>query len=104
MPKVTLNPVGHIFEVPHGSAILDGAREASVWMNNECGGNASCGTCAFNVLQGQDFLEPIGDVEENALSCFVHKRAGNTRLACQTHLKEGACDIVIEHPLVGSIE
>ena len=103
MSKVTLNPVGHIFDVPLGVPILDGAREAAVWMNNECGGNASCGTCAFNVVSGAEFLEPIGDAEENALSCFVHKRQETTRLACQTQLKNGAGDVVIEHPLVGAI-
>ena len=73
-------------------------------MNNECGGNASCGTCAFNIVLGGEHLEPIGDTEEEALSCFVHARTEKTRLACQTKIKNGAENIVIEHPLVGAIE
>lgn len=56
-----------------------------------CGGNATCGTCAIRIVEG-----PVREEEQaTRLSIATHDDIEEVRLACQYEVTE---DLVIENP------
>jgi 2Fe-2S ferredoxin len=63
-----------------GDRLLDLARAGRVDLSHYCGGQASCGTCRVDVLDGAG-LDPIGPREQLVLGDAAARRGA--RLACQ---------------------
>lgn len=50
-----------------------------------CGGGGQCGTCAVEVLEGSNLLDPRNDTEQKKLK----KKPDSFRLACQLNVGDG---------------
>lgn len=68
-------------------SILDLALRAGIDMDHTCGGNATCGTCMVEVLQGLEKLEERNEIERE----FAEERGlkPQERLSCQNRPLDG---------------
>ena len=73
-----------------GQTILDALRYADVPHASVCGGRARCTTCRVRINQGGANLQPVGELEAQALTRI--KAPPGVRLACQASLN-GDVDI-----------
>jgi len=67
-----------------GDRLLDLAKAGGVDLSHYCGGQASCGTCRVEVLDGAG-LDPIGAREQLVLGDAAARRGA--RLACQARAR-----------------
>jgi ferredoxin, 2Fe-2S len=103
--SVEVLPIGHTLSVPHGEAIMVVALANGWRWPNVCGGEAACGVCVLEVLQGMENASPIGRDEALRLTVIRKADKPDARLACQLRvsgpmrvLKRGA------RPLAGQAE
>ena len=73
-----------------GQTILDALRFADVAHASVCGGRARCTTCRVRINRGEANLQPVGELEAQALTRI--KAPPGVRLACQANLN-GDVDI-----------
>jgi ferredoxin len=66
-----------------GDPILFALWDAGVTITSICGGNASCGTCNVEILEGMENISPKADAEERVLS-RIKRQGPAVRLACQS--------------------
>ncbi len=68
--------------------LLDFLNANKVSINQSCGGNGTCTTCRFFVLEGAENLSPPSEleVERSTERNFL----SNERLACQTEIHNSA--------------
>ena len=73
---------GEVVEISHGSTLLRGLVASGLNINHFCGGNGSCGTCKFEVVDGLGCLQrpTTAEVVAGAAS------EPNRRLACQARV------------------
>lgn len=97
MPRVTVQPQGHVFEAYVGETIMDAARRNGFHWPTTCGGNAECTTCACVVLTDRAALAPMGRAERFALADARGKAVLDTptRLACQALV---VADLTVRKP------
>ena len=95
MPTITYD--GETIECAHGAnlrSVLLGADlspHTGLAKRVNCGGNATCGTCAIRITEG-----PVrADEQATRLSFATHDDMETVRLACQYSVTD---DIVIEQP------
>lgn len=95
MPEITYD--GETIECADGanlrSVLLDNglSPHTGITKRINCGGNATCGTCAVRITEG-----PVrADEQATRLSIATHDDKEEVRLACQYAVTE---DIVIEQP------
>lgn len=75
-------------------SLMENLRNAGVGdITALCGGCCSCATCHVYVLEGNDYLAPLSDDENDMLDSSLLRRE-NSRLACQVMIHE-ACEALI---------
>jgi len=52
---------------PEGQTILEALWDLGYVIDHACGGNALCGTCCVNVVEGASHLSPLGSGEAEVL-------------------------------------
>lgn len=79
--SIRFEPSGVTVRVPHGSLLLDAARQASVAVDAPCGGIGRCGRCRV-VVAGD--ISPL--TEDERLLLTDDDRAAGVRLACRARV------------------
>ncbi len=80
MVRILFLPSGREVEVPQGDDILSGALREGVPIRTSCGGNARCGSCLVDVVEGADNLNGVKVDEKDYLAAKTH------RLACRARV------------------
>jgi 2Fe-2S ferredoxin len=83
---VLVEPAGSGFEVGPTESVIAAAWRAGLQWPTTCWGQAECGVCAMEVLEGGEILSPIGPVEAARLRTLPRREGGGRRLACQARL------------------
>ncbi len=81
MPRITVLPKGITLEAKPNQCLLDLLDWNDVPILRDCGGNLACGTCQVLELT-TGCLDPVSDIEEETLECYVWDRQPKSRLAC----------------------
>jgi uncharacterized 2Fe-2S/4Fe-4S cluster protein (DUF4445 family) len=100
--KIALMPSGRKGMIPHGTNLLDAARELGVELESICGGRQTCGKCQIIVETGtfpkhgltsaQDHLTPLTIKE---IEFFNENKLSGRRLACACEVRG---DLLINVP------
>ena len=91
-----LDPV--TFEnVEAGQTLLEIALMNDIELHHNCGGVCACTTCHSYIEQGMEYVDEISDKEEDFIDRAVNPRL-NSRLACQSLLKDGSGVIEVTLP------
>jgi len=82
---VLVDPAKLAIPIPPGMNLMAAAQQAGVRWPNVCGGQAQCGVCAVEVLEGAACLPAPALAERQMLArAAARPRLGGTlRLACQ---------------------
>ena len=85
MNMVRVEPSGVIFGAEPDETIMGAARRNGFTWPSVCGGEGSCRTCFVIVVDGPDWLSPIGGLEQRGINELLSVRTypGPVRLACQ---------------------
>jgi 2Fe-2S ferredoxin len=86
---VRVEPSGVHFDVRPAESVIQAAWRAGFQWPTTCWGQAECGVCAMEILEGAEFLVPADKVEAARLRSLPRRDGGNRRLACQTRLTGG---------------
>jgi 2Fe-2S ferredoxin len=86
---VSVEPGGARFDVRPGESVIQAAWRAGYQWPTTCWGQAECGVCAMEILEGREFLVAPDKVEEARLRSLPRRDGGNRRLACQTRVVGG---------------
>lgn len=70
--------------VERGATLLEAADSLDVDLDHFCGGNASCGTCRIEIVDGERALSRRESMEEAVLRGAA--RSPKNRLACQARV------------------
>ncbi len=89
---VTLN------EIEAGQTLLEIALGNDIDLNHNCGGVCSCTTCHIYVEEGMEFIDEMSKRERDFVKTVVISKT-NSRLACQSLLKDGNGIIEITIPI-----
>ncbi len=95
MPRVTILPGSHAFDVRKGEQLLTAAWRAGVGIKSVCGGRGKCGSCRIEVdpdAAHPHALNPVSDAEREWLPADA---LGQCRLACQCEVND---DLAISVP------
>jgi 2Fe-2S ferredoxin len=84
--SVRVEPAGVEFEVRQGESVIAAAWRAGYQWPTTCWGQAECGVCAMEILEGVELLDLVGKVESDRLRSLPRREGGGRRLACQTRL------------------
>jgi uncharacterized 2Fe-2S/4Fe-4S cluster protein (DUF4445 family) len=84
--------------VKEGKSVLDGAREAGVFIDSQCNGRGKCGKCRIRVIEG--IANPFTTEESEFIS--QADRAQGYRLACMTRAVGDLTVLVPEDNLLSS--
>ncbi len=100
---VVFTPSGKRGHFPHGTSVLDAARELGVDIDSVCGGRGICGRCQCDIgngrfakhgiVSGADHLTEVGQAEQR----YIDKRGlvEGRRLTCQARVQG---DLLIDVP------
>lgn len=80
-----------------GDSLLEILLDNGIELHHNCGGVCACSTCHLYVDKGEEFLEELGDREEDFIDRAVNPKL-NSRLGCQCVLQEGEGTISITLP------
>ncbi len=93
---VVFEPFGLKGYVEEGKTLLEAARGLGVGLESICGGQAKCGKCRVEVLEGLfenyhlnsrvEHLSPVGETERQLLAKASSQAQDNLRLACLAHV------------------
>jgi 2Fe-2S ferredoxin len=94
LPRVRVEPLGAEIEVRSGETVMDAAVRVGLKWPTLCHGEATCGVCAMEVVDGGQSLSQVRPEEQERLETLPMRRfcAGELRLACQV---EAAGDAVV---------
>lgn len=90
MPTVRVLPEEITLHAEEGQTVMQTAIEAGYYWPTTCGGQGICTTCACEVEDGAENLEPMGRSERRTLAEERGEgalRSGKLRLACQARVK-----------------
>jgi 2Fe-2S ferredoxin len=83
MSTVTILPAGKSIEAAEGMTLLAAIQSLGITLSsNDCGGNASCGTCHIFVQEGRKGVTKTTKAENEKLDTIVGV-GSKSRLACQ---------------------
>jgi 2Fe-2S ferredoxin len=83
---VMVEPAGARFDVSPPESVIQAAWRAGYQWPTTCWGQAECGVCAMEVLEGGEILSPVGAAETARLRALPRREGGGRRLACQATL------------------
>jgi 2Fe-2S ferredoxin len=83
---VRVEPAGVEFDVRPGEAVIQAAWRAGYQWPTTCWGQADCGVCAMEILEGVELLSPAEKLEADRLRSLPRREGGGRRLACQTRI------------------
>ncbi len=91
---VVFEPSGRRGRINEGKTILEAAQELGVDLQNVCGGQAQCGKCKVQIIEGnqQEYgidskVENLSPIEENESKILSHLNPSKGwRLACQASI------------------
>jgi 2Fe-2S ferredoxin len=86
---VRVVPSGLDVEVDEGQSVMAAAVAQGLFWPTVCHGVAECHTCYFEVLEGEEYCEPPGPLEQAALARFSGRSSHGDRtirLACQARV------------------
>jgi 2Fe-2S ferredoxin len=81
-----VEPAATRFDVGPTESVIAAAWRAGYQWPTTCWGQAECGVCAMEVLEGGEILSSIGPVEAARLRSLPRREGGVRRLACQATL------------------
>lgn len=91
-----LSPVT-LEQVQPDQSLLEVCLDNGINLHHNCGAVCACSTCHVYVNQGENYLEPLSDKEEDFIDRAVNPRI-NSRLGCQCILQAGSGVIDITLP------
>lgn len=91
---VIFQPYGRKVEVPIGTTLYDATRIAILPLGCSCDGQAICGWCKVEVLDGADHLSPLTEPERKLLR--VMGSEPSERVACMAKVR-GAVTITASY-------
>jgi 2Fe-2S ferredoxin len=102
MPTIRILPLDAEIVSTAGDTIMGAARALGYYWPTTCGGEGRCTTCACEIVDGADALDPMGRSERAVL---VEERgpavlSSRIRLACQARLIDGATIVVRKNGVV----
>ena len=95
MPRVTILPGSHSFDVHIGEQLLSAAWRAGVGIKSVCGGRGKCGSCRVEVAPDGALPHALNPASEAEREWLPADSLGQYRLACQCEVKD---DITILIP------
>jgi uncharacterized 2Fe-2S/4Fe-4S cluster protein (DUF4445 family) len=95
MPRVTILPDSHGFDVRAGEQLLTAAWKAGVGIKSICGGRGKCGSCRIEVDPDGVSRHALNPPSEAEREWLPEDALGQYRLACQCEVKD---DITISIP------
>lgn len=78
-------------------SLLEVCLDHDIELHHNCGAVCACSTCHLYVDKGMDFLEELGDREEDFIDRAVNPRI-NSRLGCQCVLQDGDGEVEVTLP------
>lgn len=84
MATLHLDGTSRALPLQTGRSLLDVIMDAAHPIATSCGGQAACGLCRLEVLEGMDHLRPVAPREVEHLGNLLVQRGW--RLACQARL------------------
>jgi 2Fe-2S ferredoxin len=102
MPTIRVLPLNAEIVSTAGDTIMGAARAHGYYWPTTCGGEGRCTTCACEIIDGADALDPMGRSERAVL---VEERgaavlSSRLRLACQARVTDGASIVVRKNGVV----
>jgi ferredoxin, 2Fe-2S len=82
---VRVEPASLTFAIGAQESVIAAAWRAGFHWPTTCWGQAECGVCAMEVLEGVELLSPVGPAEASRLRALP-RRGGGHRLACQARV------------------
>jgi len=95
MPRVTILPGSHAFDVRTGEQLLAAAWRAGVGIKSVCGGRGKCGSCRIEVDPDEASRHALNPATEAEREWLPADALGTYRLACQCDVND---DITISVP------
>jgi 2Fe-2S ferredoxin len=80
---VRVEPAAVTFAVEARESVIAAAWRAGLQWPTTCWGQAECGVCAMEVLEGVELLSPVGPAEAGRLRALPRRDGAGRRLACQ---------------------
>ncbi len=75
-----------MFEVKPGETVIQAAWRSGYRWPTTCWGQADCGACAMEVIEGDERLSAPEPIEQARLRTLPRRPGPPRRLACQTRL------------------
>ena len=95
MPRVTILPGSHAFDIRAGEQLLTAAWRAGVGIKSVCGGRGKCGSCRIEIEPNGAHPHALNQVSDAEREWLPADSLGQYRLACQCEVNG---DIAISVP------
>jgi 2Fe-2S ferredoxin len=83
---VRVEPAAVTFAVERKESVIAAAWRAGLHWPTTCWGQAECGVCAMEVVEGAELLSPVGPAEASRLRALPRRDGAGRRLACQAKM------------------
>ena len=91
MAKIHFKTAGVTIEVRDGTTVFAAALASEVAIPSQCGGRCACALCRVRIVEGAEFVSPMGwDEADHMGTCF---HLTGERLSCQSRVYG---DVVVE--------
>ena len=84
--EVYVEPGGAHFDVRPGESFIQAAWRAGYQWPTTCWGQAECGACAMEIVEGKELLSAAEPLEAARLRSLPLRNGAGRRLACQARL------------------
>jgi 2Fe-2S ferredoxin len=84
--RVRVEPAAVTFAIEPQESVIAAAWRAGFQWPTTCWGQAECGVCAMEVLEGVELLSPVGPAEARRLRALPRRDGAGRRLACQAQV------------------
>ncbi len=85
--EVHVEPGGADFDMRPGESFMQAALRAGYQWPTTCWGQAECGACAMEVLEGKELLSAPEPLEVARLRALPLRNGAGRRLACQARIE-----------------
>ena len=84
--EIKFEPSGKYGVIPAGVYLIDAAKRLGIYINDECGRQGLCDSCAVTIINGADLLSQPTKAELEHLS--AERRKKGERLSCQAKIEK----------------